>query len=60
MTSPKRSARVLRESAASNGGPRGGLLSRSQRIITFLLGTCLGIGVLILMEDWKRGFEQSL
>lgn len=42
MTWPKLEARVLSETAASYGGPRGGLLSRSQRITTLLLVSFLG------------------
>jgi hypothetical protein len=59
-TWPKRSARVLRESAALYGGPRGGLLSRSHRIRTFWLVTCLLFVLLVLMEHWKRAFVDNL
>lgn len=52
----------MRESAALYGGPCGGLLSRSHRIITFLLllVTCLVFGLVALIEHWKRAFEEKL
>lgn len=50
VNSPKWVARVFREVAALNGGPRGGLLSRSHRMTTFL-----GLGMKDGVPVWEFG-----
>nr|GEU78902.1 hypothetical protein [Tanacetum cinerariifolium] len=55
VNSPKWVASVLREVAALNGGPRGGLLSRSHRITTFL-----GLGMKVGVPVWEVVWTMSM
>ena len=50
VNSPKWVASVFKEVAALNGGPRGGLLSRSHRMTTFL-----GLGMKDGVPVWEFG-----